>query len=81
METLGNYLRALRLRKNLGQEAIAQMLGASHTLVSHYEAGRKIPSTAHAKIYVKQLGGDQEIFLQAFLAKKAQMWGAKYEEA
>lgn len=42
-ETLGNRIRELRLKKNITQKELAELLGVSQQAVANYEKGKRIP--------------------------------------
>ena len=54
-QTLGERLKAVRMRYNMTQEFVAEQLGVSRQAVSKWESGKAEPSTANllalAKLY------------------------------
>jgi len=54
----GEELRLRRLAVGLTQEALAEQVVCSPTLISHYEAGRRLPSPDDARRIDRALGTD-----------------------
>lgn len=57
-EKYGAELKLRRIAAGLTQEAVGRELMCSPTLISHYEAGRRLPSPPDAKRLDKALGTD-----------------------
>ncbi|MFJ9887501.1 Scr1 family TA system antitoxin-like transcriptional regulator [Streptomyces sp. NPDC091287] len=57
-EKYGNELRLRRLAAGLTQEALAEQVVCSPTLISHWEAGRRLPSPDDARRIDRALGTD-----------------------
>ena len=57
METsLGNHLRVERAKRNLTQEALAELVGVSRKTINTIETGRFVPSTIVALRMAHALG-------------------------
>ncbi|SCD63705.1 Helix-turn-helix domain-containing protein [Streptomyces sp. ScaeMP-e83] len=54
----GNELRLRRLAVGMTQETLAEQVVCSPTLISHYEAGRRLPSPDDARRIDRALGTD-----------------------
>ncbi|MEU3008182.1 helix-turn-helix transcriptional regulator [Streptomyces sp. NPDC007020] len=54
----GEELRLRRIAAGLTQEALSEMVVCSPTLISHYEAGRRLPSPEDAQRIDRALGTD-----------------------
>lgn len=39
----GNRIRAMRIRKNLSQQALADLIGVNQCMISTYESGETLP--------------------------------------
>ncbi|MFF8693627.1 helix-turn-helix domain-containing protein [Streptomyces sp. NPDC002431] len=57
-EKYGEELRLRRLAAGLTQEALSEIIVCSPTLISHYEAGRRLPSPEDARRIDRALGTD-----------------------
>ncbi|MFJ4961290.1 Scr1 family TA system antitoxin-like transcriptional regulator [Streptomyces sp. NPDC088729] len=57
-EKYGEELRLRRIAAELTQEALGEMVVCSSTLISHYEAGRRLPSPEDAQRIDRSLGTD-----------------------
>ncbi|MFE9295398.1 Scr1 family TA system antitoxin-like transcriptional regulator [Streptomyces niveus] len=57
-EKYGEELKLRRIAAGMTQEAVAREMMCSPTLISHYEAGRRLPSPSDAKRLDKVLGTD-----------------------
>lgn len=57
-EKYGEELKLRRIAAGMTQEALAQQVVCSPTLISHFEAGRRLPSPADAKRIDQALGTD-----------------------
>ncbi|MEU4027430.1 helix-turn-helix transcriptional regulator [Streptomyces anulatus] len=57
-EKYGEELRLRRIAAGLTQEALSEMVVCSPTLISHYEAGRRLPSPEDAQRIDRALGTD-----------------------
>ncbi|MFD9421554.1 MULTISPECIES: helix-turn-helix transcriptional regulator [unclassified Streptomyces] len=57
-EKYGEELRLRRLAAGLTQEALAELVVCSPTLISHFEAGRRLPSPDDAQRIDRALGTD-----------------------
>ncbi|WP_330177695.1 helix-turn-helix transcriptional regulator [Streptomyces sp. NBC_01498] len=80
-EKYGEELKLRRLALGMTQDAVAQEMMCSPTLISHYEAGRRLPSPADAKRLDKVLGTDGffERWLEDLDSKFAQFFSAVAE--
>ncbi|WP_405613261.1 helix-turn-helix domain-containing protein [Streptomyces sp. NBC_01511] len=80
-EKYGAELRLRRMAAGMTQEALAQRVVCSPTLISHFEAGRRLPSPADAKRIDQALGTDGffERWLEDLDAKFAQFFSAVAE--
>ncbi|CAM5500542.1 helix-turn-helix transcriptional regulator [Streptomyces sp. ID03-2B] len=57
-EKYGEELKLRRIAAGLTQEALSEMVVCSPTLISHYEAGRRLPSPEDAQRIDRALGTD-----------------------
>ncbi|MFC8827184.1 Scr1 family TA system antitoxin-like transcriptional regulator [Streptomyces sp. NPDC057137] len=57
-EKYGEELKLRRIAAGMTQEALAQLVVCSPTLISHFEAGRRLPSPSDAKRIDQALGTD-----------------------
>ncbi|MBT3099974.1 helix-turn-helix transcriptional regulator, partial [Streptomyces sp. CBG30] len=57
-EKYGEELKLRRMAAGLTQEALAREVVCSPTLISHYEAGRRLPSPDDARRIDQALGTD-----------------------
>ncbi|MEV8344672.1 helix-turn-helix domain-containing protein [Streptomyces niveus] len=80
-EKYGEELKLRRIAAGMTQEAVAREMMCSPTLISHYEAGRRLPSPSDAKRLDKVLGTDGffERWLEDLDAKFAQFFAAVAE--
>lgn len=70
----GEELRLRRIAAGLTQEALSEMVVCSPTLISHYEAGRRLPSPEDARRIDQALGTD------GFFERWLQDLETKYDE-
>ena len=63
-KTLGEALKAERLRCNMTQEFVAETLGVSRQAVSKWECGAADPSTSNLLAPAKLYGGDAKELLE-----------------
>lgn len=77
----GEELKLRRIATGLTQEAVGREMMCSPTLISHYEAGRRLPSAADAKRLDKVLGTDGffERWLEDLESKFAQFFASVAE--
>ncbi|MFE3116621.1 helix-turn-helix domain-containing protein [Streptomyces niveus] len=80
-EKYGEELKLRRIAAGMTQEAVAREMMCSPTLISHYEAGRRLPSPPDAKRLDKVLGTDGffERWLEDLDSKFAQFFAAVAE--
>ncbi|MFD4700101.1 helix-turn-helix domain-containing protein [Streptomyces niveus] len=77
----GEELKLRRIAAGMTQEALARLVVCSPTLISHFEAGRRLPSPSDAKRLDKVLGTDGffERWLEDLDSKFAQFFAAVAE--
>ncbi|MFF9015056.1 Scr1 family TA system antitoxin-like transcriptional regulator [Streptomyces sp. NPDC014870] len=73
-EKYGEELRLRRVAAGLTQEALGDLVVCSPTLISHFEAGRRLPKPDDARRVDRALGTD------GFFARWLEDLGSKYEE-
>ncbi|MFD3485087.1 Scr1 family TA system antitoxin-like transcriptional regulator [Streptomyces sp. NPDC058665] len=80
-EKYGEELKLRRIAAGMTQEAVAREMMCSPTLISHFEAGRRLPSPADAKRIDQALGTDGFFarWLEDLDAKFAQFYSAVAE--
>ena len=59
----GDRLRALRKDHNLSQQALADMIGASKSLICCYESGKRTPSLENIISFMQIFGVDADYLL------------------
>lgn len=60
-KVLGDKLKSLRLGSNLTFAEVAKILNVSHTLISYYEKGMRIPSVDIIKVYANKFDVDFDL--------------------
>ena len=56
MKKFGDYLKELRLERNLSQEELARMLNTTKQVISKYETNQRTPKVTIANEYAIKLG-------------------------
>lgn len=59
----GDRLKALRIEKGLSQQALADMVGASKSLICCYETGKRTPSLENVIAFIQIFGVDADYLL------------------
>ena len=70
-QTLGERLKAVRMRYNMTQEFVAERLGVSRQAVSKWETGSAEPSTSNLLALAKLYGVSPEELLKSVETKNA----------
>ena len=59
----GDRLKTLRIGKDLSQQALADMIGASKSLICCYESGKRTPSVENIIAFIHIFGVDADYLL------------------
>ena len=59
----GDRLKTLRIDKGLSQQALADMIGASKSLICCYESGKRTPSLENIMAFIQIFGVDADYLL------------------
>lgn len=73
MRDIGKNIRALRMRKNLSQDQLAQILHVTRQTISNYETGRSQPDMEMLTLLSQALDADQKELLCAPADREARL--------
>jgi len=77
----GDRLKQLRIEKNLSQQNLADLIGASKSLISCYESGKRNPSLENIISFIQIFGVSSDYLLGADnLIKIVEKDDFKYEK-
>ena len=81
LNPIGRVFETLRMRRNLSQLEVAQAIGMSPSLISHWETGRARPTPDHEDVFLVHLEVGADEFYEVYFAELVALKNAALEKA